>query len=58
VTIRVDADFWKHDLICSRFYGNHSANLAAAVAELAKTLSTHDVPNKQITEMLAGRLIP
>ena len=54
---RIDADTWKH-LICSRFYGNLSSNLATAIAELAKKLCTCNIPCKMLSEVLAGRLIP
>ena len=51
---KVDAD------ICSRFYGNHSSELASAIANLAKILCKDDTPSEWTwtEELFAGRLIP
>lgn len=54
---KVDADIWRH-LVCSRFYGNHSSELASAIANLTKILCQDDIPSEWTEELFAGRLIP
>ena len=54
---KVDADVWRH-LICSRFFGNHSSELASAIADLAKILCREVIHSDCTQELLAGRLIP
>ena len=53
----IDADSWKH-IICSKFYGTLSGDLAEAIACLAKKLCTETIEPEAISELLASRLIP
>ena len=53
----MDADIWKH-LICSKAYGNHSKNLAEAIACLACRLCTEEIHFDSLREFTACHLIP
>ena len=49
----VDADAWKH-FICSRSYGNHSSNLAYAIAGLAKRLCREEILSLDTSRQRTG----
>ena len=53
----IDADGWRH-ILCSKSFGNASADLRDAIAGLAKKLCREDVPPDILKEFLANRLIP
>ena len=53
----IDADGWRH-ILCSKSFGNASAELCDAIANLAKKLCREDVHPDILKEFLANRLIP
>ena len=54
---QIDADGWKH-ILCSRSYGNASAELCDDIADLAKKLCTVDIHPEVLVEFVSNRLIP
>ena len=54
---KVDADHWKR-IICSKFYGTLSTNLAQSIATFAKQYCTEDIKPELLKEFLARRLVP
>ena len=53
----IDADGWRH-ILCSKSFGNASANLCDTIAELARKLCREAIHPDMLHEFIANRLIP
>ena len=53
----LDSDTWK-DILCSKVFGNNSAELCQTIADLAKRMCTEEIHPSCLTEYNTSRLIP
>ena len=53
----VDSDTWRR-ILCSKSFGNNSANLCDSIAKMSRCLCTEYVDPKSISTLLNCRLIP